>query len=176
MKLFVVRHGETKENVSEMLQGNMDTILDQKGKEQALNLNSTLEQKQIDMVFCSPKKRTLETAILAYPKSKIIFDDRLKSRNHGEFEGKSRSEINIEEYWNIKNNKQYDQAESVGSLFGRVKDFIHDLKQNYEDKNILIVTHSGIVRVLYYYFNGIPEDGNLLGYQSVNASLEEYEI
>ena len=54
--------------------------------------------------------------------------------------------------------------------------FINDLKQNYEDKNILIVTHSGIVRVLYYYFNGIPEDGNLLGYQSVNASLEEYEI
>lgn len=176
MKLFVVRHGETKENKSGMLQGNMDTILDGKGKKQALDLNTTLKNKQIDMVFCSPKKRTLETAILAYPKSDIIFDDRLRSRNHGEFEGKSRTEINLEDYWNIKKNIQYDKAESVGNLLNRIQDFIYDIKQKYQDKNVMIVTHSGVVRILHYYFNGFPEDGNLLGYESTNASLEEYEI
>ena len=51
MKLFVVRHGETKENKSGMLQGNMDTILDEKGKKKALDLKTTLKNKQIDMVF-----------------------------------------------------------------------------------------------------------------------------
>ena len=174
MKLFVARHGETKENVTGMLQGNMDTILDEKGKKQALELGKKLEKLDIDLIFCSPKKRTLETAILAYPESEIIFDERLKSRNHGEFQGKSRDEINLEDYWNIKKNIQYESAESVKDLFDRVKNFIEELKIKYNDKNILIVTHSGIVRVLYYYFNGIPEDGSLLGYESTNASLEEY--
>lgn len=176
MKLLVARHGETKENVIGMLQGNMDTILDEKGKKQALELGEKLENLDIDLIFCSPKKRTFETAIIAYPESKIILDERLKSRNHGEFQGKSRNEINLEDYWNIKKNVQYESAESVKDLFNRVKNFIEELKIKYSDKNILIVTHSGIVRILYYYFNGIPEDGSLLGYESTNASLEEYYL
>lgn len=175
MKLYVVRHGETKENKTGMMQGEMDTVLDKRGKEQALSLQPKLKEIDIQATFCSPKKRTLETAILAFPEAEIYFDERLKSRNHGEFQGMSRDQINLEEYWNIKKNVQYTKAESVGSLMNRVVDFLDEIKAKYQDKNVLIVTHSGITRVLHYYFNGIPEDGNLMGYESTNASLEEYE-
>ena len=54
--------------------------------------------------------------------------------------------------------------------------YLNDIKTNYKDKNILLVTHSGICRILYYYFNGIPEDGNLIGYESTNCSFEKYEL
>lgn len=175
MKLYVLRHGETEENKTGMMQGEMDTVLNKKGKEQALSLQPTLKEIGIDVIFCSPKKRTLETAILAFPTAKIHFDDRLKSRDHGEFQGMSRNEINLHDYWNIKKNIQYERAESVGHLMDRVVDFLNFLKENYDDKKVLIVTHSGIVRILYYYFHGIPEDGDLLEYESTNASLEAYE-
>ena len=105
-----------------------------------------------------------------------VYDYRLLSRDHGEFEGLRRDEINLSEYWNIKKNIQYERAESVGSLFERVESLLRDIKIKYEGKNVLLVTHSGICRVLYYYFNGIPEDGNLLEYESHNCSFEQYDL
>jgi hypothetical protein len=60
-------------------------------------------------------------------------------------------------------------------MFERISDLLNDIKANYKDKTVLIATHSGVCRVLYYYFNGIPESGSLLEYQSTNCSLEKYE-
>ena len=44
------------------------------------------------------------------------------------------------------------------------------------NKNILIVTHNGMARAIYVYFNGIPEDGNLYncGRQD-NCEIRKYE-
>lgn len=176
MKLFVLRHGETKENQTGMMQGNMDTVLDEKGINQALSVRDKVLNSNIDLVICSPRKRTLKTAELAAPNIPLITDERLRSRNHGEFEGMSRDEININDYWNLKKNNQYIKAESVKDLYDRVDSLLKEIKEKYNDKNVMIVTHSGICRILYYYFNGIPEDGNLMGYQSHNCSFEQYEL
>lgn len=176
MKLYVIRHGETKENKTGIMQGNMDTELDEKGKEEARDLIEKVKEANIDIVVVSPKKRTIETADIVAPNIEKVYDYRLLSRDHGEFEGLRRDEINLSEYWNIKKNIQYERAESVGSLFERVESLLRDIKIKYEGKNVLLVTHSGICRVLYYYFNGIPEDGNLLEYESHNCSFEQYDL
>lgn len=61
-------------------------------------------------------------------------------------------------------------------LYNRVAKLIEDLKKEYKDKNIIIVTHSGVIRVMYYYFNGIPSDG-LLGEITIkNCSVFEYDL
>ena len=176
MKLFVLRHGETRENITGMLQGNMDTLLDEIGEEQALSVRDKVLESNIDLVISSPRKRTIKTASLAAPNIPLIVDDRLKSRDHGEFEGMRRDQINISDYWNIKENNQYIKAESVKALFDRVESLLNEIKEKYNDKNVLIVTHSGICRVLYYYFNGIPDDGDLMEYKSHNCSFEQYEL
>lgn len=176
MKLYVIRHGETKENKTGIMQGNMDTELDEKGKEEARGLIEKVKEANIDIVVVSPKKRTIETADIVAPNIEKVYDYRLLSRDHGEFEGLRRDEINLSEYWNIKKNIQYERAESVGSLFERVESLLRDIKIKYDGKNVLLVTHSGICRVLYYYFNGIPEDGNLLEYESYNCSFEQYDL
>ncbi|HPF82799.1 MAG TPA: histidine phosphatase family protein [Bacilli bacterium] len=176
MKLYVLRHGETNENITKVMQGNMETVLNETGRNQAMSVRDKVKDAHIDLVISSPKKRALETAALAAPGVKIITDDRLLSRNHGEFQGMTRDQVNLHDYWNIKKNIQYKEAESIGTIFNRVSSLLNDISINYSDKNVLLVTHSGITRVLYYYFNGFPEDGDLTEYESTNCSFEEYEL
>lgn len=176
MRIFVLRHGETAENIDGMMQGNMDTVLDENGIKQALSVREEILSKNIDLIISSPKKRALDTATIAAPNIPIITDDRLKSRDHGEFEGLRRSQIKLNDYWNIKKDIKYERAESVKEFYNRINSLLDEIKDKYNDKNVLLVTHSGICRILYYYFNGIPEDGDLMGYESYNCSLEEYNL
>lgn len=176
MKIYVLRHGETEENTRGIMQGNMETVLNEKGRMQALSVRDKVKEAKIDLVISSPKKRTLETAALAAPGIPLITDERLLSRDHGEFQGMSRDQIDLHDYWNIKKNTQYVKAESVGQIFNRVSSLLNDVSQKYGDKNVLLVTHSGLTRVFYYFFNGFPEDGDLTEYESTNCSFEEYEL
>lgn len=176
MKIFVLRHGQTKENITGVMQGVMETVLDKLGEEQALSRKEDVLRNHIDLVISSPRIRAIKTAELAAPNIPLITDERLRSRDHGEFQGLRRDQIDINDYWNYKTNTQYQKAESVGDLFNRVDSLLKEIKAKYSDKNVLLVTHSGICRVLYYYFNGIPEDGELTEYKSVNCSFEEYEL
>lgn len=176
MKLYVLRHGETNENITKVMQGNMETLLNDTGRKQAHSLRDKVKAAGIDLIISSPKKRALETARIAAPGIKIIEDKRLLSRDHGEFQGMTRDQINLHEYWNIKKNIKYERAETIGALFNRVSSLLNDIATNYSDKTVMIVTHSGITRVLYYYFNGFPEDGDLTEYESTNCSFEEYEL
>lgn len=176
MKIYVLRHGQTDGNVKDMMQGNLDIELNDEGRKQARSAGEIIEKLNIDLIFCSPLKRTVETAKLACPNTPIILDDRLRSRDHGEFEGLRRDEIDRSLYWNIKKQPKYEKAESLQHLFDRVKSLLEEIKEKYQDKNILLVTHSSVTRVLYYYFNGIPEDGDLNAYNAVNAKVESYEL
>lgn len=176
MKLFVLRHGETEENIDKIMQGKMDTILNDIGRKQCEKVKNKAKKAQIDLIVSSPLKRTIETAKIAAPGVEIIIDDRLISRNHGEFQGKKRTDINLYDYWNIKQNNKYKEAESVMELYNRVISLIIDLKKEHSKQHILLVTHSGICRILYYYFNGIDPSGDLTDYESTNCSFEEYEI
>ena len=178
MKLFVVRHGETNENIGKIMQGNMDTVLNEKGREQAKIARDKLALENIDVIYASPKSRTRETAeIISDGKIEILYDDRLKSRNHGEFEGMDRRTINLKDYWNYNLNMQYQSAESIRNLYDRVSNFLDMIKEKHNNQTVLIVTHSGVCRILYYYFNGLPSDGDMLsGYEALNGLIEKYEL
>ena len=61
-------------------------------------------------------------------------------------------------------------------LFNRVYEFLDEIKEKYKDKTILLVTHSGITKVINCYFNGIPEDGNLQVLGLNNCEVKIYEM
>lgn len=177
MKLYIVRHGETFENASDRLQGRIDSNLTEEGRKQAEIVKNIFENKTIDLIVSSPLKRCVETAnIISDNKIKIIYDDRLLGRDHGEFTGLKKQDVNFDDYWNYYKNIKYEKAENVVDLYNRVSKLIEDLKEEYKDKNVIIVTHSGVIRVMYYYFNGIPNDG-LLGEITIkNCSIFEYDL
>ena len=177
MKLYVVRHGETFENASDRLQGRIDSELTLEGIKQAQVVSNIFKEKTIDLIVSSPLKRCVETPkIISDGKIKVIYDERLLGRDHGEFTGLKKNEVNFDDYWNYYKNIKYEKAENVVVLYNRVAKLIEDLKKEYKDKNIIIVTHSGVIRVMYYYFNGIPRDG-LLGEITIkNCSVFEYDL
>lgn len=177
MKLYVVRHGETVENSNNCLCGRINCRLTEKGIEQAKEVAKYFEDKTIDVIVSSPLERCVQTAeIIANGKINVIYSDSLLGRDHGEFTGVHKSLINFDEYWDYNKNIQYERAESVKTLYDRVAKLIEDLKNNYSDKSVIIVTHSGVLRVLYYYFAGIPENGVLSEIEIKNCEVFEYNI
>ena len=177
MKLYVVRHGETMENANNCVVGRFNSSLTEQGLKQAKQVAKYFEDKNIDLIVSSPLDRCKQTALaISNNHIPIIYSDRLLGRDHGEFTGKHRDSINFDDYWNYNKNIKYEKAESVRDLYNRVAKLIEDLKEEYCDKNIIIVTHSGIMRVLYYYFNGIPDDGVFGEITIKNCEIFEYEI
>ena len=177
MKLYVVRHGETIENSNNCLCGRINSSLTENGIQQANEIRNYFENKKIDLIVSSPLDRCKQTAeIISNNQIPITYSDSLLGRDHGEFTGVHKSKVNFDEYWNYNLNIKYESAENIRDLYNRVKLLIEDLKNKYSDKNIIIVTHSGILRVLYYYFAGIPENGVLSEIEIKNCEVYEYDI
>ncbi len=57
VKVTLVRHGETNENVKKILQGSLDTHLNNHGQKQAEALGVRLKDFHFDSVFCSDLQR-----------------------------------------------------------------------------------------------------------------------
>ena len=176
MKLYVLRHGETNENITGIMQGNMETVLNELGRKQAESVRNKVKEAGIDLVISSPKKRAVETAQIAAPNIPIILDDRLLSRNHGEFEGMQRNQVNLKDYWNIKLNKQFEKAESMGEIFNRVSSLLNDISINYSDKTVLLVIHGGISVAINAYFFGIPSEENPTYGSLKNCEVKVFDL
>ena len=104
-KLYVVRHGKTDWNVKGLLQGSIDTELNEDGILQAKELAKNIDLSKIDICVCSPLKRAKQTAnILVEDKVKIIYDNLLVERNFGDYEGKQVNFDLVTSLWDYKQN------------------------------------------------------------------------
>lgn len=177
MKLYVVRHGQTPWNLENKVQGVTDIPLTDKGREEALKLRELVAKLDIDIVISSPLKRALETAeILVDGKLPIYTDDRIVERNWGKNEGEILENVDRVVCWNVLANSDDREIEPVQSFMMRVSSFLEDLTIRYPDKNVLVVAHSAIVRVIHYLLEKIPEDGDLTKMDIPNLRILEYEI
>lgn len=178
MNLYVIRHGQTEWNVLKKMQGSADIPLNEKGIEQAYITKDKLKDINIDMIFCSPLRRAIETAkIISKDRDiEIIVAEELTERCYGEFEGVSKTSFNYNEFWAYSKNKRYVEAENVQIFFNRIYKFMDKLKNEYIDKNILIVTHAGVVKVIECYANGMLTDEEIGPFLPENCSVSEYII
>ena len=183
MKVYIIRHGQTDWNKKGKIQGKTDIELNEEGIEQAREATKKLENCDIDVIISSPLKRARKTAeIINETKNvPIIFKEELEERGFGEFEGKTQQEFQ-DEIWNseiLANynlNKQYKGVETIQDLCDRVWNLIEDLKEEYYDKNILLVTHGGVTRAINGYFNGPNEEGILEDLNLHNCEIRTFEI
>lgn len=53
MRLCLVRHGETEENLARLLQGHLPGTLSDNGKRQAMNLKQNLNLEDMDVIVSS---------------------------------------------------------------------------------------------------------------------------
>lgn len=171
--IYIVRHGQTNDNVIGRYGGRIDTPLNEKGIEQAYEIHKKLENITFDKVFVSPLQRACQTAKIICS-NEIIIDERIIERSNGELEGKLKSEITEIIDFNDPNEKRYS-IENIVDFRKRIFSFFKEIKEKYCGKNILIVTHAGVGIYARCFFEGEPQDGNYMNYKLNNCEILEYE-
>ena len=83
----------------------------------------------------------------------IEADKRLREFCFGTLEGITRDKITQETWNNFNENPKQFNAETKEEIFNRIKSFIEDIKSNNINKNILVVTHGGPIRMIKYYLD-----------------------
>lgn len=150
--IYLVRHGQTDWNIEKKTQGHTDIPLNETGILQAYNISNNLKKLKIDKIYSSDLQRAHQTAEIINEQFNlnVILDNRLREINYGDLEGISRTTLN-HKIWDIFNDKPEQlHAEPIDCVFKRIKSFIDELDIN---KNILIVTHGGALRMIMYYVN-----------------------
>lgn len=170
---LVVRHGEAESNVLKILSSNPKTKhhLTETGLEQAKVVGEKLkdsnlltkDSKKVDVIYCSPFLRTKETAeIIAdqigYPKDKIIYDERLHEIFVGEMDGKLDSEYQALFKEKVeKFTKAPKGGETYTVVKNRMTEFLYDIDQKQEGKNILIVSHNTPIFLMFAGVKGLTQ-------------------
>ena len=174
MKIYVTRHGQTDWNVQGKTQGRTDIELNEVGIEQAKQTKEELKNVEIDLIICSPLKRARKTAEIINEGRNIpiIFEEQIIERNFGEFEGEK---IKFDEFWDYNLTPNYQRAETIQEIISRISNFLDKIKEEYKNKNVLLVTHGGVSIAINCYFKGIPADGKLINYCLHNCEVQEFE-
>jgi broad specificity phosphatase PhoE len=149
MELFLCRHGETEHNDNGIVQGQMNTKINGKGKQQAKKLRDRLAEENIDKVYSSSMTRAVETAeIVAEPHDiEIEETEELKEVARAKFEGE-RFEDLIEEI--IKSETEDylwkpEGGESLEELKERGADFLNTIKEEHEGEQVVAISHRGTI-------------------------------
>lgn len=177
MEVLLTRHWQTEWNLEGKVQGRADIELNEKRLEQAIQTSKILAKEEIDLIICSPLKRTKQTAdiINSNRNIPIIYDDSIIERDFGEFEGLNKENFDFEGYWSYNQNNKYERVENIKDFFDRIYCFLDKIKKEYNNMKILIVAHGGISIPINCYFNGIPENDKLLKLVLGNCEVIKYK-
>ncbi|MBP5378150.1 MAG: histidine phosphatase family protein [Ruminococcus sp.] len=178
MKIYSTRHGQTSYNKQEIILGTTDIELDETGEEQALMLAEKIAGMNcIDIIIASPMKRAQRTAcaVAARCGLDVITEERLREWDYGYYEGKSRFIDGFAENKTEFGVRMGKSGESLLQLSHRVYSALDDIIKNYSDKNVLIVSHGGVCRVIETYFNDMTTQ-QFSNWFMDNCGLIEYSI
>lgn len=162
MQLIVVRHARTAYNEKELINGRIDEELSPAGFEQIDGLMKSLAGYIFTIVYTSPLKRSVQTAVPLAGQRNVPLktDARIIEVSLGSFEGKG-WDATIPDFGlnssALLSTCEYDfrayGGESADETRARVQSFIDDLKKTPNDTP-LVVTHGGILRWFYYLCTG----------------------
>ncbi|MCS7281420.1 MAG: histidine phosphatase family protein [Desulfobacterota bacterium] len=185
MKIFLVRHGETEWNKEEVFRGKVDVPLNDKGLDQAKKTGSYLVKFSPEKVYSSPLQRARQTAsIIAEINSiPLYLLDELTDMSFGIWEGLSLNEVKTAyplefEIWKRCPEKwRMDGAENLKKVRRRVSKAVEKiLKENGHGKNVVLVTHRVICKVISLIFLGLPNSGFWrIKFDPASVSIFEYD-
>ncbi len=161
MKLTVVRHAETIENVQGIIQGHARGTLTEHGISQAKQAAQKLRSESIDVIYCSDLSRCVDTAkeiIKYHPNTAIHYTEQLREMDAGvldKYPFKVPDFISnigalIIKYFNVK----LPGAESVSDLRLRVRRFINVVYKEHPNDRVLFITHGLTMRAIEAVVNG----------------------
>lgn len=162
-RLFLVRHGETEWNKTLRYQGHMDIPLSEVGLAQAEKLALRLSKEKLDAVYSSDLSRALETARAAAKYHNVSVDviPELRETNFGRWEGLTYKEIKqqfpeIADGWRVNpRDIKAPDGESLGEVSERCFIGLDKILTDNPGRNVLLVAHGGIIRIIVAKVLGI---------------------
>jgi probable phosphoglycerate mutase len=155
-RILLVRHGQSEWNASGRWQGQADPPLSELGEEQAVSAARALGM--VDAIYASDLVRAHHTAALVAGQlgADVAVEPRLRERNAGEWEGRTRAEI--DEGWPgyLETGRRPAGYEPDDSVLDRVLAAL-DAIASAHDGDVLVVTHGGVVRVIERHLGGDAE-------------------
>ena len=145
---YFLRHGETRESVRGIVQGQNDTRLNAKGRQSARKAAASLDGVTLRSIYASPLKRTWETArILSILTGVPVFPvPGLMERNWGPYQGRPKSMRPA--------SPAEGSVESLEAFTARVVAAMDTIRG---PSPVLVVAHSGVFRQLCSY-TGLSDD------------------
>lgn len=175
MRLLITRHGQTDWNVQGKTQGRTDIELNETGIRQAEEVREKLLSQSIDIIISSTLKRAKKTAqiIAQGRKIPIIYDEDIVERSFGIYEGEK---LKGEDFDRIKETEGKG-VETDEDLLKRITRFLGKIKQEYQDKTVLVVTHKGTALAMCCRIDGLEIcTKNTSQYQIENCAVVEYDL
>ena len=164
VKILYFVHGTTTDNASKLCSGWKEAMLNDLGREQAINLGNVSRERNdnIDIMFTSDLKRAIESSKLAFPDVEKITDKRLRECNYGDLDGKHKCLVFYDEHITDK----FPNGECLLDVEKRMREFVSYLKENYDGKTVGIVAHRAPQLALEVITKGISfEEANELDWR-----------
>ena len=163
-RICFIRHGETDWNVERRIQGHTDIPLNETGRAQALAMAYNAAHQRFAAIYSSDLKRAVETAqVLAQREDQAVkYLPQLRERHYGVFQGITAAE-GAERYpaayaHYVARDLEYDfeSGESLRRFADRVADGIDWLLRHHSGQTIAVVSHSGVLDMIYRRATGRP--------------------
>lgn len=145
-----MRHGQAESNLRDAISidPNGPNRLTEQGKEEVRLSAQKLKEKKMDMIVSSDFVRTKETAELlaeelGLSEDEVVFDERLRELNTGNFLGKTWAEYDSQVGPLRKRFERQPEkgGENYNMVRRRMMALVYELNEKYQNKNFLIVSH-----------------------------------
>ncbi len=179
MRLILVRHGETDDNVQRTIGGQQGKPLNEQGQEQAWLVAERLRAEPISVAYVSDLERAVQTAgvILKHHQAvPLKLNTVLREKSYGIYEGKTESELRevidrsgvpFEEY-------KPEHGESYLEVRQRALGFYSGLFPQHVADTVLAVTHGGFLTSLLLGLERLPftaENRQLYRHQNTGVTI-----
>lgn len=148
--IILVRHGETVDNARQIMQGQTQGELNDKGRDQARQVAERLACEQLDAVVASDLHRAIQTAeiIAALHGMTVQTTPLLRERDWGGFTGRFIPELKGE-VWP-------EDIESEEALLERARHFLIYITATYPGKRVVAVGHGIINKAILAVYAQCP--------------------
>jgi len=173
--IFLIRHAETEGNLARICQG--QTIggkLSKKGRQHARKLRKWIGEEGIEIVYCSPLSRAVETARIVFGNKKIITEPLLIEQHFGRLSKKTPEQIfeilakdgfvlpgmkkQEKQPWMLLRHSSKYGGETEEAVFSRGREAIIKTAKKHPGKKVALIAHGRFNKIVLCKLLGFDFD------------------
>jgi len=166
-RLYLIRHGATELSSEDRFSGGTDVDLSDDGRRQVKRLAERLADDHITAIYCSPMRRTVETAqiIARQYGMQPVSREGLREIHHGHWETMRRWEVEQqfpEEYAAWQEDPftfAPEGGESGVSVMARALPVIREIVVDHAGETVAVVSHKATIRLVLSSLLGFDARG-----------------